>query len=614
MTIFLELKHYSTALKISLFIFLMHFSFSGATQQFPKNAEDYITELEDAKDYRYEEILEVYDQYLRKYPSNAKIALEKCKLISKAYYDSYDNYNPKEEESGDCMRVLLEAFPNNIEILLYQIDQLYGDTLKAFSQILFEKERTSEIEFTDFQRSQIYESLAYSHEYNDDPDLTIYYAEKAQELNDSIDLSLLIANKYFQKDEFDRVYSYLMSSLDTLDEPYELINKASLLLDIDKPKEALEALELRLLQEDEIYNYELRADIYIKNGQHEKARPLLLKQLDRNFSKDESYHKMFLYDYKHSPADSTLASYEGLMESNFWNDPLGKYRLKMMLKKPFSGWAFNDIYKILLSALLILLIVFIPSIWILPIHYASNYFKFSPSRSLFNSRWNLKSFWIFSSLYLLLFIGIDYIFNYDVVILSWLGYYTEEPLISRDLANQALFFSVALFFIADYFFKLEDLKHFAIKPYSILQSVSYAFLIFILFRMFYGIFSAAGIFPSLELEFLTAIRYDVISMNKYYGVGIGFLFVVLIGPLYEEILFRGVVLSAIESKLNFALANIIQAFIFACIHFDLNAFVNHFLLAIVLGYLVKRTNSMFIGTLVHIINNLLAFIVLNYMA
>lgn len=614
MTIFQKLKYYSTMLRISLLLFLVHFSFYAFAQQAPRNAEDYIEELEEAKDFRYEEILESYDKYLKKHPTNVKIALEKCKLISTAYYDSYDDYNPQEEEAGDCMRALLEAFPNNVDVLLYQINQLYGDSLKAFSQILFQKERNAEIEFSDIQLSQIYESLAYSHQYDDDPNLPIYYADKAQELNDSLDLTFLLANRYFQLNEYDKVLTYLMSSLDTLDEPYELINKASLLLDIDKPKEALEALELRLLQKEQLYNYKLRADIYSKNGQHEKARPLLLKQLDQNYSKDEAFHRMFLFDYKHSPADSVLQSYKGLIESNFWNDPLGKYRLKMMLKKPFSGWAFNDIYKFLLCALLLLLIVFIPSIWILPIHYASNYFNFSSTRSLINSRWNLKSFWLFSSLYLLLFVGMDYIFNYDIVTLSWLGYYTEEALISRQLAKQTLFFSIAFFFIADYFFKFEDLKHFTIKPYSIFQSLAYAFLIFILFRLFYGIFSAAGIFPRLELEFLAAIRYDVISMNKYYGVGVGFLFVVLIGPLCEEILFRGVVLNAIESKLNFAIANIIQAFIFACIHFDLNAFINHFLLAIVLGFVVKKTNSMFIATLIHIINNLLAFIVLNYLA
>ena len=92
----------------------------------------------------------------------------------------------------------------------------------------------------------------------------------------------------------------------------------------------------------------------------------------------------------------------------------------------------------------------------------------------------------------------------------------------------------------------------------------------------------------------------------------------IIGPVIEEILFRGFFLFKLMLKHRFWQANLIQAVIFAAIHFpyriytygfqttDIVLFVNLVGLGLLFGYSVKRTNSLWFAIVPHVINNLLA--------
>jgi membrane protease YdiL (CAAX protease family) len=93
---------------------------------------------------------------------------------------------------------------------------------------------------------------------------------------------------------------------------------------------------------------------------------------------------------------------------------------------------------------------------------------------------------------------------------------------------------------------------------------------------------------------------------------------VFFSPITEEILFRGFVLQQLTDRLSFWKANIIQAFLFTAMHWPnwiwVNGFqawiivtsVSIFILALFLGWLLRRTNSIWPPIVVHIINNFLS--------
>jgi membrane protease YdiL (CAAX protease family) len=93
---------------------------------------------------------------------------------------------------------------------------------------------------------------------------------------------------------------------------------------------------------------------------------------------------------------------------------------------------------------------------------------------------------------------------------------------------------------------------------------------------------------------------------------------IFFSPISEEILFRGFVLHQFAKRLRFWAANLITATLFTLIHWPFWVWRNGFhlsiiqnsvgilLLAILLGYAVKLTNSLWPAIVIHIINNLLA--------
>ena len=93
---------------------------------------------------------------------------------------------------------------------------------------------------------------------------------------------------------------------------------------------------------------------------------------------------------------------------------------------------------------------------------------------------------------------------------------------------------------------------------------------------------------------------------------------VFFSPISEEILFRGFVLPQLMDRMPFWKANVIQAILFTAMHWPnwlwVNGFqtwiivtsISIFILALFLGWLLRRTNSIWPSIVVHIINNFLS--------
>jgi len=90
---------------------------------------------------------------------------------------------------------------------------------------------------------------------------------------------------------------------------------------------------------------------------------------------------------------------------------------------------------------------------------------------------------------------------------------------------------------------------------------------------------------------------------------IAFLGIVLVAPLFEELLFRGVLLGAYEGRTG-SHAIWLVAILFGFYHFSLDNLVGPLVLGLVAGWLAYRTRSIWVGVLVHMGNNLLAGLIM----
>lgn len=87
------------------------------------------------------------------------------------------------------------------------------------------------------------------------------------------------------------------------------------------------------------------------------------------------------------------------------------------------------------------------------------------------------------------------------------------------------------------------------------------------------------------------------------------LLIALLGPVFEELVFRGLLLGGLTRHISFRWANVLQALAFAVAHDDSPRFLFYFAMGLMAGWLVKSTRSLGPAIALHVLNNAI-FVVL----
>ena len=91
---------------------------------------------------------------------------------------------------------------------------------------------------------------------------------------------------------------------------------------------------------------------------------------------------------------------------------------------------------------------------------------------------------------------------------------------------------------------------------------------------------------------------------------LGFVSLVIITPIFEETIFRGLLFRGLKRSIGFYPAAIIASLVFAVAHGQWNVAVDTFALGLFLAYLVEKTDSILPSVLLHAIKNSVAFMIL----
>jgi len=86
--------------------------------------------------------------------------------------------------------------------------------------------------------------------------------------------------------------------------------------------------------------------------------------------------------------------------------------------------------------------------------------------------------------------------------------------------------------------------------------------------------------------------------------------VVIIGPLFEEILFRGMILDGFLKRYSPWKSILWSSFLFGLFHFNPWQFIPAFILGVIMGYVFWKTRSLWLCIFVHFVNNGLSFLAL----
>ncbi|CAI8760915.1 CAAX amino terminal protease [Bacillus pseudomycoides] len=113
------------------------------------------------------------------------------------------------------------------------------------------------------------------------------------------------------------------------------------------------------------------------------------------------------------------------------------------------------------------------------------------------------------------------------------------------------------------------------------------------------------LFPDATTQQASALNLDVLKQYRILLIIGSAIFI----PIFEEIIFRGIILRFFSERFPFWIAAIGTSLIFGVAHtYSLGVMLITFLMGLLMALLCKRTNSILPAMLFHIMNNTLAFL------
>ena len=232
-------------------------------------------------------------------------------------------------------------------------------------------------------------------------------------------------------------------------------------------------------------------------------------------------------------------------------------------------------------------------------------------------RWNLKdAIKVFLAYVILMFVGMPVIARliHTIVGSSILGASVQRSVV----LFVTLFINLTICLYVFYIVRLEYRQSITTLGLSIVnlsdnikQGIK-RYLITLPFIVLAGfiinlISSYYGIAPEMQ----DVIRWLLEEKSIFVIVSLVF-FGIIIAPVMEEIIFRGFIQSALKNSFGRQYAIIISASLFAAVHMDIFAFLQIFILGILLGNLYERTRTLTASIVVHILHNSLTMVFLLY--
>ena len=154
-----------------------------------------------------------------------------------------------------------------------------------------------------------------------------------------------------------------------------------------------------------------------------------------------------------------------------------------------------------------------------------------------------------------------------------------------------------------------------VKFAVILQSIKHKFTItqlILAICCWFLFLPLAEFFTSLipttgPLEAVYKIFEESFEMMLDYKIA-GFIMVCLLAPIFEEIIFRGIILKGmLNFNVNPTVAILLNGFIFGCAHMNPWQFIGAGILGVIFGFVYYRTKSLLIPMILHFLNNTLAY-------
>ncbi|MGM0369844.1 MAG: CPBP family intramembrane glutamic endopeptidase [Bacillota bacterium] len=122
----------------------------------------------------------------------------------------------------------------------------------------------------------------------------------------------------------------------------------------------------------------------------------------------------------------------------------------------------------------------------------------------------------------------------------------------------------------------------------------------------------SGQLMNLVMSLLEISTAKFANLTRMMQGGLGVFMGLVLAPIIEEIVFRGLILAGLADSYSRKKAIVVSAILFAVYHFNLFQLVPTFLVGLLLGYIYLKTRSVLICIFTHLIYNLIPVIVTQF--
>ncbi|MBP1673249.1 MAG: hypothetical protein H6Q25_1064 [Bacteroidetes bacterium] len=559
--------------------------------------------------------IQKYDLAIQNNPTNEEILIQKCKFLEKVQYDTQNEINPNQSLFDSCYYSLIHKFPDNPSVLLYQIEIEYGDfkdsVLKKAEQLILDNPE----QWTDNQKEIVYyeQSLSlYNQELYDE---ALTFMDKAIVYNAIYKNSIYYYEMLvYSGREKDAIVQFKSDQFKD-DDVYTLQSKANLLFDLKEYSLALDLYKKILTMDSTLLTLSDLAKSFEKVGEIDMARVYLVSDTAISWDKNGALLNLLIHDLKYGSGKQAIVTYNQFRDIGFKVDPLGLYRVRVLLKNPFLLFKWRDVISIIIFLLIVGLLFLVPSFWILPIYFIGNYWNFKNKPKTSPTFWGLKNFWWISFGYLFANFC-SFLMAPDIIYSKFRSWEFSVQSDALPQVNMVFVIIFALFAFSLAFNKKWNIYY--TQKWSLLKVIGISIGTFFIVKIISAIYVLI-MSKSLDIEIdqisnlfspLLSMKESITDLFTAYGKWIPFLLIGIIGPIYEEIVFRGVIQDATQSYLNFWSANVVQSLLFAIIHYNLILFPFYFTFGMITGVFRKQSGGLLAGIIFHIINNSVALLVL----
>lgn len=568
-----------------------------------------IKQIESAQESTYADVVRAYSVACRERPNDALLALERVRFIERFAYAEDISFASAESDLAAAKEHLVARFPVAASTLLYQLEQLFGDEFNTKVDEVWP--HIARWNATD--RARFW--LLRAQRANDDAEASARYAANAFAAEPSAEAALRHARGRLHKNDAAGARAVLMHPILRDAPEWQQGQQLSLLLESGAIADGVALFErLEKTAPTQVNSTEM-AELLAKAGRIDLARRIYARIPVNKWNQTTVAHQRFRFELEHGTGEQAEAAYRALRDIGFETDSFARERAALLLKHPGAAWGAMEIGSLFALAFLFVFAALLPLAVLVPAHYWGLWRRSRGRGAVWTlSPWGLRAAWlVLGTLVVAVLAGLWW-FQPETV-RAWANESTvPEP--ARSLAPGELLgpptvmwicVSVALLVLL---LRARAWSLFGSGEWSRGKSIGLGLGLALLLKFCLGIYIAI-----LGLEGLGMADVSPLS-TQFFGAAyrtlgaFGFCTLVAVFvPLFEEVLFRGVLLGALAKHVPFWAANVLQSLAFVAVHDEMRVAPFFFAVGFVNGELVRRSRGLMPGIVLHIANNALACIV-----